>query len=201
MTNPVVISTLVHGLTIEVRALGLATMVVSVITYSMYIKAMIDGRHKPPRSSWCLWTVLDAVAFASNLAAGTFDSMLFIYTAGTFVVSLFTLRYGKKGWTNFETLCSAIVFGVIVIWVAKGPEVAMICAMGGITVAFLPLLWGVLCGAYEDLWSWSLVIVGGLLNLADGQILTSVWFMTLQIIIVVVVSYHHLYLPQQAIND
>lgn len=51
MENPVVLSTVVAGLAIELRAFGLASIAVAMFIYPMYIKSMVDGHQSPPRVS------------------------------------------------------------------------------------------------------------------------------------------------------
>lgn len=194
--NPTLIEMTVWGLNLELRLFGLIILVLSLtILYPPYIWSMIKGEQTPPRSTWFLWLALDFVAFGSRMAEGNLDTLLLAYTIGTFFVALFTIKYGTKGWTKLETISTISVALSIIIWLVVGDFVATVCAMNGITIAMLPMLKRVFRGAYENLTTWSVAIVTSSLNLADGQILTSVWMIIIQLLVLLPVLYYYKYLP------
>ncbi len=158
---------------------------------------MTRGKQAPPRSTWFLWVVLDIVAFSAQLSRGIFDAMLLAYIVGTLIVAIFTVKYGIRGWTRIETICTFVVTLSIVIWTISGPFVAMICSMAGFAVAMYPLLKRVWRGEYEDLLAWCIVIVSSILNMIDGQIFTSSCFIILQLSVVLPVFYYWKYLPRK----
>lgn len=194
--NPTLIETAIWGLNLEIRLLGLVILILSLTAiYPPYIWSMVKGEQTPPRSTWFLWLALDFVALGSRMAAGNLDTLLLAYTIGTFFVALFTVKYGTKGWTTLETISTISVALSIIIWLVIGSSVATACAMSGITIAMLPMLKRVFQGAYENLMTWSIAIVTSTLNLADGQILTSVWMIIIQLSVLLPVLYYYKYLP------
>lgn len=201
--NPTVIDLVVWGLNLEIRLLGLLILVLSLtLIYPPYIWSMVKGEQTPPRSTWFLWLALDFVAIGSRIASGNLDALLLAYTIGTFFVALFTIKYGTKEWTKLETISTISVALSIVIWFAVSDSVATICAMAGITIAMLPMLKRVFQGAYENLITWSIAIITSILNLADGQILTSIWMIIIQLAVLLPVLYYYKYLPwkQRTVN-
>lgn len=196
--NPTLIEMTVWGLALEMRLFGLLALILSLVAiYPPYIISMVKGEQTPPRSTWFLWLALDFVAIGSRLAEGNLDALLLAYTIGTFFVALFTVKYGAKRWTKLETICTIVVAGALIIWFIGGRSVATICAMGGITIAMLPLLRRVLQGAYENLITWSVAIVTSSLNLADGQLLTGIWMIILQLSVLLPVLYYWKWLPRK----
>lgn len=196
--NPVIINTVFWGLILKIKLFGLLSLITALVAlYPPYILSMVRGEQTPPRSTWFLWLILDAIAFGSRLANGNFDALLFAYTTGTVFVAAFTIPYGKKEWTNFETACAIIVFLAIIVWAAGGRSVATVCALAGITVAMLPLLIRVLRGKYENLFTWCVAPVTGFLNLLDGQIITSCWIITIQLCVLLPLLYYWKWLPRK----
>lgn len=196
--NPTLIEITISGLALEMRLFGLLALILALVAvYPPYIISMVKGEQTPPRSTWFLWLALDFVAIGSRLAEGNLDALLLAYTIGTLFVALFTIKYGAKGWTKLETICTVVVAGALITWLVDGRSVATICAMGGITIAMLPMLKRVLQGAYENLITWSVAIVTSSLNLADGQLLTGIWMIILQLSVLLPVLYHWKWLPRK----
>ena len=200
MGNPVVVETVLWGFPLELRMFGLFALLVGCCIYPLYIKAMVQGKQSPPRSSWWLWFALDVVAFGSRIKSGNFDALLFIYTIGSFLIACFTIPYGQKGWTKLETICTAFVLAAIAVWIMFGATVATVCSLVGITVAMFPLLARVLRGEYEDLLAWCIALASSFMNLADGQLLVSIWFIILQLTVVLSITYYWKYLPRKCLQ-
>lgn len=195
--NPVVFGAVLGGFNFEFRLFGLLSLIVALAMYPIYILAMTRGKQTPPRSTWFLWFILDAVIFSAQMGRGIFDAMLFAYIVGTLVVSIFTIKYGTRGWTTTETYCTIFVIFSIVILAMSGPLVAVICSLGGFAVAMYPLLKRVWRGEYEDLRAWGLAAVSTSLNWLDGQIFVSSFFFVLQLLVILPVFYYWRYLPKR----
>lgn len=187
--NPLIVSSTIFGHTFEIHLFGLLSAIVSSTIYPIYIASMVSGKETPPRSTWFMWLVLDVIAFMSRWDGGIFDTQLVAYITGTSFTFLFTLKYGKKGWSKDETYCSLFVVGSIIVWTIS-PSLATVCAISGLTVATWPLFKVLLKGGYSNRTTWSLATVGSLFNIADGQLLTGIWFSGIQIALLTSVVYH-----------
>ncbi len=195
--NPVVFEKVFCGFNFELHLFGLFTLFAALAMYPTYILAMTRGKQTPPRSTWFLWVVLDVVAFSAQLGRGIFDVLLLAYIIGTLIVALFTSKYGTRGGTRFETICTCVVVLTIGIWAIAGPLAAIVCAMIGFAVAEFPLLRRVWRGEYEDLRAWCIVVVSSILNMIDGQVLTSSCFIVFQLAVILPVFYYWKYLPRK----
>jgi hypothetical protein len=191
--NPLVVDTIIWGFELKIHFLGFIAACIASLVHATFIYAMVtDDKVSPPRSSWFLWLLLDAIAFGSKLDDGMFDAMLLEYTVGTAAVALCTLRYGVHAWTHLETWCTIFVVASILVWtMASDPVLATISSMSGITVAALPIMRRVLNGEYEPLLAWCLGFIGSFVNTLDGQIMTSIWFMVIQGLVIAPVIYHY----------
>lgn len=154
---------------------------------------MVKGYQVPPRSSWILYLALDTTILFSQLKENKFDPMMFEYLVGTLAVVLFTIKYGKKGWSKLETFCTVVVVISIIAFISFSSTVATIFSMIGITVATLPILKNVAIEKKpEDLRAWSSALMGSSLNTLDGQILTGLWFMILHSSVTISIIYNKL---------
>lgn len=185
MFNPVVIDMALWGHPTEITLFGLLSFAFSAVTHPRYIVTMVKSKvPPPPRSSWFLYIAMDIVILGSQLSRQVFDPMMIEYTLGTLVVALFSLKYGRSGWSKFETNCSIFVAVSIFLYFSFGPLVATICSLAGITVASFPILKKVMIEQKkEDLLAWSFAVTGSTFSLLDGKLLTGIWFVSLQGII------------------
>lgn len=188
--NPTIIQTTLWNFNLELRLLGLIALIMSSAIYPPYIKSMLQGKITPPRSTWFLWLVLDAIILISQIAKKNLDAMMVAYLGGTLVVAILTIWYGKKGWTRTETVCTIIVSAALGMWMILGPSVATISALIGTTVGLVPILENAWKGAYEDRLVWTLAFVASIISAFDGQFLTGLWFATLQLSVLAIVVYH-----------
>jgi len=90
----------------------------SCMAYFPYIKDTLAGTTQPQRASWLIWSVLSSIAFASQLAEGAAQSLIFagIQCSGTVVIFLLSIRRGagdlitgRDGWV---LLASAVGLGL-----------------------------------------------------------------------------------------
>jgi hypothetical protein len=190
MYNLVLIDIVLWGLPFHFKLFGLLSFIAGALIYPIYISAMVKLSVRPSRSTWFLWLGLDMVAFGSRLNSGIFDAMLFVYVLGTAVTAGYTIKYGKSGWTKDETFSCVFVVLSVLVWFFISDTVATVCAMSGISVAMWPLLKNVFRGEFESLLAWSIGALSSSMNLLDGQILTSVWTLTLQMSVIIAVLYH-----------
>lgn len=188
--NPTIVQTTLWNLNLELRLLGLIALVMSSAIYPLYIKSMLRGKITPPRSTWFLWLLLDAIILISQLARKNLDAMMVAYLGGTLVVAVLTIWYGEKGWTQTETACTIIVSAALGMWMILGPSIATVSALVGITVGLVPILEKVWKGAYEDRLVWTLAFAASIINAFDGQFLTGLWFASLQFCVLAIVVYH-----------
>jgi hypothetical protein len=146
---------------------GILSGIVSALSYPPYIFAILQGRERPERISYLIWSLLAVVAFFSQLALGAHDSLWlpFVHSLGTTLVFVLSLRYGFGGLMKRDLLALLAVAAVLVIWyVTKQPALAVylvivIDALG----AGLTLMKAYQLPKTEVRASWALSGLGGLL--------------------------------------
>lgn len=95
-------------------AFAAVSAVLSCMAYFPYIKDTLTGTTKPQRASWLIWSVLSTIAFASQLAEGAVQSLVFagIQCSGTVVIFALSIRKGaghlmtgRDGWIILAATC------------------------------------------------------------------------------------------------
>lgn len=195
--NPVVIAGTTHGLAIELSLLKIVMVILALTFYFIYILSMLRG-NRPPRSTMILWFILDVVAFLGRLKSGVLDVQLLCYVVGmTVVVSLITVKYGRRGWSQTETYCTLAVGFAVAAWVIVGfiatPEmgalVGTVCSIGGLAIATWPMFQGVLKGRNEDLTAWVINLTLCIVSTADGNWTGAVF--SLFCLAIIIPVWHH----------
>ncbi|MCF7835882.1 MAG: hypothetical protein K9M15_02055 [Candidatus Marinimicrobia bacterium] len=193
--NPVVLATSVWELNLTFHLYGAISFVLALLIFPFYINSMVkDPRHAPPKSTWLLWLTIDSVILGSRFHSGVFDAMMLAYVIGGGAVFITSLKYGKKGWTKTDTVCTVFVATAMIVWVFVNPLLVTIVALTGTAVGSMPLFLGVMKGEYENIFVWTVCIVSSFFNLLDGQVLVSLVMAGIQICVLVPLLYHHVYI-------
>jgi hypothetical protein len=112
--------------------LGVSAGVVSLVDPLPYIRDVVGGRTRPHRGTWLIWSVLSAVAFAAQWAAGGGWSLLMIgvQTVSIGVVFLLAIPRGVGGVSVPDVALIAVAGCGVVGWlVLSEPLVATVCVV------------------------------------------------------------------------
>lgn len=148
--------------------IGILAGLVTLSAFAFYIKDAIEGKSRPSRATWIIWTILAIVITASYYSAGARDTIWAAagFTVGQAAVALVSLKYGAKGWSIFDRICLAGAGFGIVLWFASGS--AMLALIFAIAVDFLgamPTIKKLLEDpASESRTAWVVFSIGNLLN-------------------------------------
>ena len=76
---------------------GLASGILSTFAYIPYVIDTAQGRTRPQRASWLIWSVLGSIAFVSQVYEGATTSLWFagVQVTGTIIVFVLSIRVGK----------------------------------------------------------------------------------------------------------
>lgn len=114
------------------------------ITFLAYLPtcaAILRKTAKPTLSSWCMWSVMDVVILASQIAAGKEDPWgMLAATVGTVAATILLLVYGEKRWTKFDTVCLLLAVTGMVVWKMSGPVPAQFASLAAVSVAGIPTM-------------------------------------------------------------
>lgn len=149
--------------------LGISAAILNAVAFVPYISTILSGKTKPERSSWWIWSILMAIAFAAQIAAGATWSALLtaVFFIGNIVVAFLSLRYGygKFSFMDGAAIVAAIIG--VALWAAtNNPLIALLVT---IVVDFLAY-WLTIIKSWkapysENLLAWSLMTIAAILSI------------------------------------
>ena len=119
--------------------------VASLLAAVVYIRSMFVGGTKPNRVSWLMWAIAPSIATAAALSNGVGWAVLPVFMAG-FSPSLIFIAsfFAKKAYwhlSTFDYVCGALSgFALIIWWLTKDPNAAIVFAIASDALASIPTL-------------------------------------------------------------
>jgi len=168
---------------------GKVAGIFSLLGYGFYILSIFRGETKPSRTTWWIWSPLAVTLYFSAEAAGAKETLWVARSEviGIITIALLSIRYGKKQKEVGENFCIlGSVVSLIVLWVFKRPDVALIAALTTDTFALWPTIQKTRKHPKEeDKFAWTLTQTGNFINLfairqmTFGEIVYPVWLFVL----------------------
>jgi hypothetical protein len=148
--------------------LGQLAGAISLLGFVPYIIAIAQGKTRPNRATWWIWSVVGAMLCASYYASGTRHALWvpLSYVIGPLATALLALKYGEGGWDRFDRTClAASLLSLVVWWLARSPLVALLANLGIDLLGAVPTI----RKAYrapeaESLLSWLVFLLADTLN-------------------------------------
>jgi hypothetical protein len=130
---------------------------------------IMQGKTRPNRATWWIWTIVGAMLCASYYASGARHTIWVpvSYVIGPLVTALLSLKYGEGGSDRFDRAClGGSLLSLVAWWLARSPLVALMANMAIDLLGALPTV----RKAYnapeaESLRSWSVFLIADILNL------------------------------------
>lgn len=149
--------------------LGQIAGAVSLLGFVPYIVEIVQGKTRPNRATWWIWTVVGAMLCASYFASGARHSVWvpLSYVVGPLITAILSLRYGEGGWDRFDRGCLGASLISLLVWlVARSPLLALAANIGIDVLGALPTI----RKSYyepeaESVLSWAVFLVADTLNL------------------------------------
>ena len=119
--------------------------VASLLAAVVYIRSMFVGGTKPNRVSWLMWSIAPWIATAAALSNGVGWAVLPVFMAGFSPFLIFTSSFFTKKayWhlSTFDYVCGSLSgFALIMWWLTKDPNVAIVFAIASDALASMPTL-------------------------------------------------------------
>jgi hypothetical protein len=109
---------------------AISSLVVSITANIPYIKETIEGKVKPERISWLLWTLLGGTYFFSAVFADGAKWFTLGELIGPVVILLLSLKYGVGGKSRFDKYSlgvALIAFGLL--FILEGVLISLLLAL------------------------------------------------------------------------
>ena len=125
--------------------LVIVAAVASILAAGVYIRSMFTGRTKPNRVTWLMWAIAPLIATAAALSNGVGWAVLPVFMAGFSPLLIFTASFfAKKAYwklSTFDYVCGALsVLALVVWWLTKDPNAAIVFAIASDALASIPTL-------------------------------------------------------------
>lgn len=118
---------------------------VQLIGAASYIKSVVQGKAKPNKVTWLMWSVAPLIASAAALSNGVTWAVLPVFMSGfapllVLIVSFLNKQsYWKLGTTDY--ICGALSVLALILWaITKEPNIAIIFAIASDGSAAIPTL-------------------------------------------------------------
>ena len=87
--------------------LGQLAGIVSLLGFFPYILATVQGKTRPNRATWWIWTLVGGMLCASYAASGAQHSIWVpvSYVVGPFITAILSIKYGEGGASRFDRTC------------------------------------------------------------------------------------------------
>lgn len=109
--------------------------------YIPYVLSMLrkDNPTKPIKASWMIWAGLDTITLVGMYLKHTLNGQMIGVVTGGWIVVLFTMKYGKPGWTKVDKCClSGAIIGIILWQMFDNPTFAILMSVGTVFLASIP---------------------------------------------------------------
>ncbi len=151
---------------------ALATLLATFV----YVRSMFRGGAKPNRVSWLMWSIAPFIAAAAALSNGVSLAALPVFMSGLspFLIfsASFVLRNANWKLTSSDYVCGLLSTLALILWfVTKDPDIAIIFAMASDALASVPTLtkawnhpeteiaWPFLVGVFNAATSFSAIVI------------------------------------------
>jgi hypothetical protein len=127
------------------RYVVLIGVTVQLIGILSYIKTTVQGITRPNRVTWLMWSIAPMVATAAGIASGVTWAAVPVFMSGFAPLLVFLASFVNRNsyWklTNVDYLCGFLSFFALILWwVTKEPDIAIVFAMASDGLAAVPTI-------------------------------------------------------------
>jgi len=120
---------------------GIVSVFIAIASIIPYVRDIFRGQTKPHVYSWLIWTILQIIGAAAQFqdGAGYGAWALAIAALGSFLIFIFSFKYGTKNITRFDLACLiASCITLIVYFGMNNPLYAVLLVVIIDLLGFLP---------------------------------------------------------------
>jgi hypothetical protein len=161
-----------------IEYLVIAAAVASLFAAFVYIRSMFTGGTKPNQVSWLMWAIAPLIATAAALSSGVGWAVLPVFMAGFSPFLIFTASFfvKKAYWklSTFDYVCGALSgLALVMWWLTKDPNVAIVFAIASDALASIPTLTKAWTNPEtESVWPFIVGVFGAVSSLAVATLWT-----------------------------
>jgi len=125
-----------------ISILIILSSILAFVSYIVYVVAILKGKAKPHRITRFVLVFITSLVTVSLFAQGSTVTIWLsgIFTLGSLIIFLLSLKYGMGGWAKTDLLCLVISFIGIIFWkVTAHPIYALFASMGADLAGQIPM--------------------------------------------------------------
>ncbi len=150
-------------------AISFVASALSFLYFVPYIITIFQGKTRPNRASWWIWSTNGAILCAGYAVAGGGNTLWALACAvfGQILIAILSLKYGEGGWNRFDRNCFiGAAIGLILWQHFNSPSIAIACSLLIDFIAALPTVKKCYHEPQtENFLAWAIYEIGSLLNL------------------------------------
>lgn len=123
--------------------LGIITIIIAVVSYSIYIRDVFGGTTKPHGFTWFVWALLNSYIFFQQMQhdAGAGAWVTGVAGVANLFIFLLALKYGERNITKLDWLCLMLALAAFATWIVNSDVVlSVVLACSVFVLGFIPTL-------------------------------------------------------------
>ena len=178
--------------------IGILAGIFATSSYFFYIRAILQGKTKPHRITWILWSALSLIILSSYYYSGARDTIWVPIgeTLGPIIVAILAFKMGTGGWSRLDKFCvTGVLLTVTVWWIFNSPLLALIASLCIDFFAAIPTIYKTFKDPNsEDTTAWICTATASVLNIfaienfSFSIAVYPIYMITMNIVIVLLVS-------------
>lgn len=133
--------------------LGVVSLAIALVSYSIYITHTIKGSTKPHAVTWLIWALLNGFVFFEQLSveAGPGAWVTAAASAANFAIFFLALVKGERSITKLDWTCFALTLVLLFSWASiNNPTISVFLAVVIFMIGFIPTLRKSMRNAHEE---------------------------------------------------
>jgi len=133
--------------------LGVVTILIAVVSYSLYFRDVLAGKTKPHAFTWLIWSSLNLLVFYTQLTnnGGPGAWVTGAAAVANGIIFLLALRYGERNIAWLDWLCLAAALLSLAVWlVYPDGEASILLASAVFVIGFIPTFRKSIHRAHEE---------------------------------------------------
>jgi len=134
--------TTVYGVHDTRTILGVIAGVLALAQAVPYIRSILQGKTRPSRTAYVIWTIVELVATLSYITSGARTTIYFpiAITVTAVAILLLSIKRGIGGASRLDFACFGLAAVAITLWVTTGSAVlALYTSAAAGTLGYLPV--------------------------------------------------------------
>lgn len=121
--------------------LGIVSVILAIISYSLYFRDTFTGRTKPHTITWLVWAALNTFIFIQQLThdAGPGAWVTGVAAVANLIIFILSFTHGVRTINRLDWFCLIVSIIIMALWLQNGnDELTVVLASAIFVVGFIP---------------------------------------------------------------